>query len=302
MLPVVLLVAAGGCSSVHVLSKNTSINDQSAGTVAGNVAGTAGAKSTSNTAVISKTKAQHCKGDKRVYDKGLQQSQTGEDRELLWSFGFDQICGGTYLEMGGFTGIHFSNSYVFHKALDWKGVMIEASPTNYEQLIKNRPDEIATVNAGVCDDEKDLHWVNTRKGAVSGFVEFAAESFKEQWWSENDIKNAKLVKCRTLKNVLLEAVGENYFFDFFSLDIEGAELMALMSIEFDLVSFGVIFVEADKHNEAKNTAVKMHLAKNGYAFVKNTRGSDWFVNMNFEEIYKDIIIKGLVKIAGEKHI
>ena len=123
---VVLLGAASVCLIVHVLSKN-SINDQSAGTVAGNAAGTAVAKSTSNTAVISKTNAQHCKGDKRIYDAGYYQSQVGEDRELLFSFGFDQICGGAYLKMGGFTGICFSNSYVFHKALDWKGVMIEAS-------------------------------------------------------------------------------------------------------------------------------------------------------------------------------
>ena len=91
--------------------------------------------------------------------------------------------------------------------------------------------------------------------------------------------------------MLFEAVGENYFFGFFSLDIEGAELGAVMSIDFDLVSFGVIFVEADKHNDTKNMDVKLHLAKNGYAFVKNARNSDWFANVNFEEIYKDIIIK-----------
>lgn len=137
---VVLLGAASVCLIVHVLSKN-SINDKSAGsTVACNVAGTVVAKSTSSTAVILKTNAQHCKGDKRIYDAGKHyQSQVGEDRELLNSFGFDQICGGAYLEMGGFTGIRFRNSHVFHKALDWKGVMIEASLTNYEQLIRTDP-------------------------------------------------------------------------------------------------------------------------------------------------------------------
>lgn len=135
------------------------------------MAGNAAAKSISNTAVISKTKAQHCKGDTpRTYER-LQQSQEGEDKELLFSFGFDQICGGTYLAMGGLTGgIRFSNSHVFHKALDWKGVVVEASPTSYEQLIKNRHYEIATINAGVCGDEMDLHWVNTGRGAVNGFV------------------------------------------------------------------------------------------------------------------------------------
>jgi hypothetical protein len=66
------------------------------------VAGTVVAKSTSSTAVILKTNAQHCKGDKRIYDAGKHyQSQVGEDRELLNSFGFDQICGGWCISRNG---------------------------------------------------------------------------------------------------------------------------------------------------------------------------------------------------------
>ena len=138
--------------------------------------------------------------------------------------------------------------------------------------------------------ERDLHWVDKpKKHAVGGFVEFAAESFQKRWWSENDIKNAKVVSCRTMKNILFETVGKNHHFDFYSLDVEGTEAEVLSSIDFSKVSFGVIFVEADQHNPQKNDVVKKILNDNGYEFLYNIRNSDWFRHRDFREIYKDII-------------
>ncbi len=232
-----------------------------------------------------KTSAFRCPS-KRSYE-GMLMSQIKEDEELLNRYGFDQICGGTYIEMGALDGKFFSNSYVFNKALDWKGVLIEASPAQYEGLVKNRQNEIATINVGICGKEQDLHWVN--KGPVGGFIEFASESYKERWWTQENIQNAQLIRCRTLKDVLFETVGDNFHFDFFSLDVEGAEYDALMSLDFDAVSFGVIFVEADGHNRLKNWAVRQLLTSNGYTFASDSLNSYWFVNSNFGAIYEDLI-------------
>ena len=236
-----------------------------------------------------KTSAFRCKS-KKTLDDDLFKSQDEEDEELLYVYGFDQICGGTYLEMGGLDGKLFSNSYLFHKALDWKGVLVEASPTHYAKMIKNRPNEIANVNAGICGEEKDLHWVNVEgRVAVGGFLEFAAETFQQQFWAKKDIENAKVIKCRTLKNVLKETVGDHFHFDFFSLDVEGAEYDALMSIDFNLVSFGVVFVESDAHNPLKNVAVRALLTSVGYSFIKEHGRSAWFVNNDFGAIYEELI-------------
>jgi len=194
--------------------------------------------------------------------------------------------------MGGFDGSTYSNSYAFHKALFWKGVLIEASPTNYAKMVRNRPAELATINSAICSKERDLHFVDKAQGAgtVNGFVEFAAESFKKKWWTDDDIKNAKVVKCKTLTSNLLEAVGPYFHFDFFSLDVEGAEYEVLQSIDFNMYSFGVIFVEADSHSPEKNSNVRKILEDNGYRFDGNTRNSDWFVNKNFDSIYKGLLL------------
>jgi len=214
-------------------------------------------------------------------------SQSKEDRKLMAWFG--GLCGGTYIEMGALNGKRYSNSYAFNNGMDWKGLLIEGSPKSYEELKVNRPNELFTVHAGVCGEEMMLHYVDNVDAAVRGFVEFAAESFQKRWWSEQQIKNAIEVRCRPLKDILMDTVGPEFHFDFFSLDIEGGELQALSSLDFDLVSFGIILVECDSHSQLKNMAVRSKLEANGYEFFMDWAHSYWFVNKDFERIYRDLI-------------
>ena len=65
-------------------------------------------------------------------------SQRNEDEHLYTTF-FPNMCNGTYLELGGLDGIRKSNTYLFNKGLHWKGILIEASPTNYKSLQRQRP-------------------------------------------------------------------------------------------------------------------------------------------------------------------
>uniref|UniRef100_A0A7R9WW12 Methyltransferase FkbM domain-containing protein n=1 Tax=Craspedostauros australis TaxID=1486917 RepID=A0A7R9WW12_9STRA len=232
-----------------------------------------------------KTQATPCQ---RTIAPELYKSQSQEDTILLkWLKG---LCNGTYIEMGGLDGVRWSNSHVFNKALDWKGVHVEADPRNYKNLVKNRPNEIANVHAGVCLEDRDLHWVHVpHDAAVCGFLEFAAEDFKKKHWRPFMIKRAKVVKCRRFENILHEVVGDSFHFDFFSLDIEGAELLALQSLDFDEFQFGMILVEADGTNERKDESIKAILDRAGYRFIDTINRSNWFVNRNFDLIYEDVV-------------
>ena len=235
-----------------------------------------------------KTAARACEQPVNLHESWYK-SQSAEDRHLQrW---FKDICHGTYMEIGGLDGVTFSNTYVYNKGLNWSGVLVEASPMNYQQLVRNRPNEIANVNAGVCEKEMDLHWVQSGP-AVGGFQEFAHPDFQKRWWSEDDIKNAQVIKCHTLEQILLDKVGPGFYFDFFSLDVEGAELSVLRSINFDLVGFGVILMEADRHNPTKNMAARELLESNGYMYLEKKGRSFLFVNQDFGAIYKDLIHPG----------
>jgi FkbM family methyltransferase len=149
-------------------------------------------------------------------------SQSKEDRHLLSIF--PGICNGTYIEMGALDGIQYSNTYVFHKALSWKGVLVEISPKNFARLQKNRPNELALVHAGVCKEEGTVHFMDMAS-AVSGVWEFAPPPFRNYWWKGKTLEDTTPIRCVPLRAILAEQ-GPTFFADFFSLDVEGAELQA----------------------------------------------------------------------------
>lgn len=214
--------------------------------------------------------------------------QSGEDLRLLgW---FNGLCGGTYIEMGGLDGITFSNSYVFNKEFQWKGLMVELGPNNYEKLRINRPNEIATINAGVCGKAQTLHYVE--RGPVGGIWEFSNEAFRQKWWKGitiTDLNYVKTVECTPLKTILDNNVGNTTYFDFFSLDIEGGEYDALLSLDFNKYGFGFLVVEADDTNKLKNMALRSYLEQNGYTYLDLWNRSDWFMNRDFHSIYSELL-------------
>lgn len=229
-------------------------------------------------------------------DATLFKAQFGEDHDLMAFFG--TLCDGTYLEMGALDGVMFSNSYAFRFGLGWKGFLLEASPRNYKSLVKNRPNELAVVHAGVCAKAQDLHWVEGKFQATGGFLEFASKHHKTKFFTEATLKNAQVVKCQPLQDILDERFdSSNLFFDFYSLDIEGGELAALQTIDFDRVSFGVILVESSGQNLLKDMAVRTLLEAQGYRYLENnpsnsdkkTMESDWFIHKEWHSIYKDLV-------------
>ena len=171
--------------------------------------------------------------------------------------------------------------------------MIELSTDSYEKLINNRPNEAAVINAGVCSSPQKLHYIS-RTGeyaaAVNGIYEFTAPSFRERYWGDLalDDPSVKEVDCNTLDNLLLDHTPHQTYWDFFSLDVEGAEFAVLQSIDWNRVHFGIILVEADEHNELKNLVMREYLENRGYTFLE-WHGNYWFVSQYFDEIYQDLV-------------
>jgi hypothetical protein len=102
------------------------------------------------------------------------------------------------------------------------------------------------------------------------------------------------IACQPLRDILAahsnDTEHHSSYFDMFSLDVEGAELEVLKSLDFAQAGFGVILIEADQHNVAKNRAVQTLLQQNGYIYYDNYERSDWFVNERFNEIYANIMV------------
>ncbi|KAL3924227.1 MAG: hypothetical protein SGILL_001173 [Bacillariaceae sp.] len=219
-------------------------------------------------------------------------SQSGEDEILLqW---FNGLCNGTYVEMGALNGIQFSNSLVFNREFDWSGLLVELAPDDYEKLKINRPKDIA-VHAAVCDKRQTIHYLSKRDGksgsAVDGIYEFMSESFRHAWWPgiSLDTKSDQITEIECVPmNDILEQSPYTYY-DFYSLDVEGAEFEVVQSIDFEKFSFGVILVEADGHNRRKNLALRTFVESKGYTFLMEDQRSYWFVNADFYNIYHELL-------------
>lgn len=220
---------------------------------------------------------------------GFLMSQGGEDKmALTW---FNGLCGGTYLEMGAVDGVSFSNTYVFHKAFGWKGLLIELAPQSFEKLVVNRPDDV-TVNAAVCDEPRTLHyWYNPERKFTAGVWEFTQPDFRGRYWPGVRLEDTTPIECVPLDQIIKQRFshGRSQFFDFWSLDVEGSEMMVIESVDFSTTAFGIIVVEANGTNERKNLALRLFLESKGYRFLRQERNNYWFVNENFAEIYAHVL-------------
>ena len=96
---------------------------------------------------IPKTRTRRCPAKTKAEIQKHRKSQQKEDLELLVSF--QGFCDGTYIEMGALNGVRYSNSFLFQKQFGYQGLLVELSPPYYKLAVRNRPNELAVVNAAV---------------------------------------------------------------------------------------------------------------------------------------------------------
>lgn len=204
-------------------------------------------------------------------------SQSGEDLHLFNTFFRNQVAG-SYLELGALQGEKYSNTFSFHRYLGWRGVLIEASPMSFAKLVQNRPHDIC-VNAAVCENSTEVHYCEGEE--VGGIWEYMDPDFRQLWHPGASVeKNPRtgspmpLIPCLPLTSIL-QRIGF-LSFDFFSLDVEGAELAVLKSINFSIVHFKVICIETRPRPQQFVDDVKELMLKNGYKWMGLVDRNDWF--------------------------
>ena len=86
------------------------------------------------------------------------------------------------------------------------------------------------VHAAVCANHQTVHYVagDEIDRAVGGIWEFAAPSFQKNWWKYVMVDTLPAIECSPLQDIISKHVAKEAYFDFFSLDIEGGELMAAL--------------------------------------------------------------------------
>lgn len=185
-------------------------------------------------------------------------SQGFEDLLLMNHF----WCGqrnGVYLEIGALDGRTASNTLSFQNQLGWTGVLIEANPSNVEQLLKNRPGKPTNtiIPMAVCAEGlSEIDFIG-HFGGVGGAVNALSQAHLHRWTLGQPYK----VKCKPLGTMLRDA-GVDHI-DLFSLDVEGSELTVLKTMDWS-IPVCVWMVENDGLNPSKEEDVRKLLSSNGY--------------------------------------
>ena len=201
-------------------------------------------------------------------------SQSHED-EWLWSTIFEKIppseqVNGFFVELGALDGITFSNSIWFEKALGWRGILIEGHPDNSANLVRNsrsdgpRSGAVAFANS-ICSltesNNAGTLTFTSSGAAVGAATEVASEAFLRAHHGAEKL-GTKPVDCVPLQ-LLLDTTGV-LDIDLLSLDVEGAELLVLKTLDFSVSNIKVVLVELDNHDPVKDQSVRSLLLNAGF--------------------------------------
>ena len=155
---------------------------------------------------------------------------------------FKNMTNGTFFEVGAADGVTFSNSLFFERERHWTGVLIEANKDLYTSLVSVHRKSY-TINSCLSLDEK-LNVVNFLPAKLLSGIE---KSLKLVELMMNRVQRnfpniePEEVLCIPVKSIL-KAINMTYI-NFFSLDVEGAELDILKSIPFNAVTIDFFMIE-----------------------------------------------------------
>jgi len=175
------------------------------------------------------------------------------------------MSSGFFIECGALDGEIRSNTLSLERDFGWKGLLVEADPTNFKLLLRKRrrawlaPVCLATVP----HPHRVLFQMNFNQGKIA----------KNQ--RKTPSKNTVSVQCFPIYS-LLAAMKVNTV-DYFSLDVEGNEFEVLQTIPWEKVNIRVLSVEYI-HDKASTGQIQEYMRSKGYRVITTVRNANNLAN------------------------
>lgn len=169
-------------------------------------------------------------------------AQCGEDAILHSLFQKQLQLGykGFYVDIGAYHPTHHSNSYFFY-INGWHGINIDACPGSMLKFQKQRPRDI-NLELGVAENEDTLTYYFIDKASTMN--SFSKENLVANGMI-NSVKKEIPVAVKPLSAILEKHLPTGQVIDFLSIDVEGLDLEALKSNNWDKFRPRVILIELD---------------------------------------------------------
>lgn len=238
--------------------------------------------------------SEYCKRKKIKVDTKCCTIKHGQDKEdqVIYDLIFSKTHKnkvGFFLEMGALDGISLSNTLFFERCLNWRGLLIEPNIKSFEKLISNRIHNTINIPYACCKERGFIKLVG--QGSISFSPGAMNNKFEKTFYGSKQqitlTQNIISIPCKPMKDILKELKIDRI--DFFSLDVEGAEVDVLDSIDFSVVEINVILIESDLTFAKEETVSKFRdiMKRNNFELFENiVIRSDLFINKNFLELTK----------------
>lgn len=170
-------------------------------------------------------------------------SQFGQDKffnEVI----FKNKRKGIFVDIGAYDGEFSSNTYFFEKELNWSGLCVEPNVEKFRKSTLIRNCYMENVAISNISGYKDYIYVSVSP-ELNGFIDSYDPRNFENMKNLTSMHNGT-VDVKNIKTEKLSALFEKYKLiniDFCSVDVEGAELEVLESIDFDKVNISYFTIE-----------------------------------------------------------
>tara|TARA_B100000424_G_scaffold244013_1_gene213989 strand:- start:12249 stop:16142 length:3894 start_codon:yes stop_codon:yes gene_type:complete len=185
-------------------------------------------------------------------------SQLGQDLNIMHFY--NKKKQGYFVDVGAYDGIKFSNTYMLEKDFDWNGICVEPGKNFFEKLKSCR--KAYCVNKAVYSESNlELDFLDCGNDDEKGSMLSGLKDTSKDPRTKCSTLDTYKVNTITMNDLLTEANAPS-FIEYISIDVEGAEMEVLKSIDFTKYTFGYISLECN--NTKKQCIFNSYLEKYGY--------------------------------------
>lgn len=199
------------------------------------------------------------------YAEHLDQSASQWSQDMFALYANKAKKNGLFLEIGGADGYTHSNTYMLEEFHQWTGTLVEPDVSQLIYLQASRHN-CNILNAAISPCDKNEYGVLRRVGQLSALKGFEGRDMHEK----TRLNSPDLIKVKVIS--LTRILQENKF-DYFSLDVEGAEVDILKNIDWDAIRKpSSITIEHNFKNQDRQDLLRI---LNSQGYVELFPNYDW---------------------------
>lgn len=189
---------------------------------------------------------------------------------------FNKKENGIFIDIGAGDGMDINNTLFLERERKWTGLCVEPHPNNFAKIIKNRTCVCENYAIDIEEGQSQFMALEGYPLGLSGLVKHYNQQHKARIehevnaFASNQQHNKLMVNCISLQK-LLDKHNITYA-DFCSIDVEGAELNVLKSIDFSKTKIKTFCIE----NNYNTTEVADYLRQFGYSNPVKLSGDEFF--------------------------